>query len=120
MIDAVSIGRCCSFLILVNAPTCSHRKMISPAIYHDSSEDHQCDSQHDNLICPYPTQLFPPNGMRLSCAAVLCLSQVQFYYDGRRQLQPLVRLPAKQAFARIFPFTAASGALTATVLAPRS
>jgi len=33
-----------------------------------------------------------PNGVRLSCAAVLCSSQVQFYYDGRRQLQPLVRL----------------------------
>jgi len=24
----------------------------------------------------------PPNGMRLSCAAVLCRSQMQFYYDG--------------------------------------
>ena len=33
-----------------------------------------------------------PNGERLSCAAVVCLSQMQFYYDGRRQLQPLVRL----------------------------
>ena len=30
--------------------------------------------------------------VRLSCAAVVCLSQMQFYYDGRRQLQPLVRL----------------------------
>src|SRR5438552_14738624 len=34
----------------------------------------------------------PPNGVRLSCAAVVCSSQMQFYYDGRRQLQPLVRL----------------------------
>src|SRR5207245_8926270 len=33
-----------------------------------------------------------PNGARLSCAAVLWFSQLQFYYDGRRQLQPLVRL----------------------------
>jgi len=33
----------------------------------------------------------PPNVVRLSCAAVLCLSQMQFYYDGRRQLQPPVR-----------------------------
>ena len=33
-----------------------------------------------------------PNGVRLSCVAVLCFSQMQFYYDGRRQLQPLVRL----------------------------
>ena len=32
-----------------------------------------------------------PNGERLSCAAVLWFSQLQFYYDGRRQLQPLVR-----------------------------
>ena len=31
------------------------------------------------------------NEKRLSCAAVLCCSQKQFYYDGRRQLQPLVR-----------------------------
>jgi hypothetical protein len=36
----------------------------------------------------------PPNELRLSCAAVLCFSQLQFYYDGRRQLQPLVRQPA--------------------------
>src|SRR6266566_9395996 len=35
--------------------------------------------------------LRPPNGVRLSCAAVLWFSQLQFYYDGRRQLQPLVR-----------------------------
>jgi len=34
----------------------------------------------------------PPNGVRLSCAAVVWFSQLQFYYDGRRQLQPLVRL----------------------------
>ena len=33
------------------------------------------------------------NGMRLSCAAVLCSSQMQFYHEGRRQLQPLVRHP---------------------------
>jgi len=33
-----------------------------------------------------------PNGVRLSCAAVLWFSQLQFYYVGRRQLQPLVRL----------------------------
>ncbi len=33
-----------------------------------------------------------PNGVRLSCAAMLWFSQLQFYYDGRRQLQPLVRL----------------------------
>jgi len=34
----------------------------------------------------------PPNGVRLSCAAKVCFSQMQFYYNGRRQLQPLVRL----------------------------
>ena len=34
----------------------------------------------------------PPNGVRLSCAATVWFSQMQFYYDGRRQLQPLVRL----------------------------
>src|SRR6266566_3347481 len=33
-----------------------------------------------------------PNGGRLSCAAVQWFSQMQFYYDGPRQLQPLVRL----------------------------
>jgi len=33
-----------------------------------------------------------PNGVRLSCAATVWFSQLQFYYDGRRQLQPLVRL----------------------------
>src|SRR3989441_12477191 len=33
-----------------------------------------------------------PNGVRLSCAARVWFSQLQFYYDGRRQLQPLVRL----------------------------
>ena len=33
-----------------------------------------------------------PNGGRLSCAAVRWFSQMQFYYDGRRQPQPLVRL----------------------------
>jgi len=33
-----------------------------------------------------------PNGVRLSCAAKGCLSQMQFYYEGRRQLEPLVRL----------------------------
>ena len=32
-----------------------------------------------------------PNEMRLSCAAVLWFSQLQFYYEGRRQLQPPVR-----------------------------
>ena len=31
----------------------------------------------------------PSNEMRLSCAAVLCSSQMQFYYDGRRLLQSL-------------------------------
>ena len=31
------------------------------------------------------------NETRLSCAAVACSSQTQFYYDGRRQLQPRVR-----------------------------
>ena len=35
-----------------------------------------------------------PNEKRLSCAAVLWCSQTQFYYDGRRQLQPPVRLRA--------------------------
>jgi hypothetical protein len=33
----------------------------------------------------------PPNGARLSCAAKVRFSQIQFYYDGRRQLQPRVR-----------------------------
>ncbi len=37
-----------------------------------------------------PKTVPPPNEKRLSCAAVLCCSQKQFYYDGRRQLQPLV------------------------------
>src|SRR5688572_9918441 len=35
--------------------------------------------------------------MRLSCAAVLCSSQMEFYHHGRRQLQPLVRRPAPPA-----------------------
>jgi len=35
----------------------------------------------------------PPNGARLSCAAKVYGSQMQFYCDGRRQLQPHVRLP---------------------------
>src|SRR5438445_4370353 len=38
------------------------------------------------------TRVAQPNGVRLSCAAVLWFSQLQFYYDGRRPLQPLVRL----------------------------
>ncbi len=38
-----------------------------------------------------------PNGMRLSCAALLCSSQMEFYHDGRRQLQPLVRPPRLDA-----------------------
>lgn len=38
-----------------------------------------------------PTDYAQPDEKRLSCAAVLCCSQKQFYYDGRRQLQPLVR-----------------------------
>ncbi len=45
--------------------------------------------------CATRTQKGPcqaPNGGRLSCAAVQWFSQMQFYYDGRRQLQPLVRL----------------------------
>src|SRR5207249_4721029 len=37
------------------------------------------------------SMLPPSNEKRLSCAAVLCCSQKQFHYDGRRQLQPLVR-----------------------------
>ena len=37
-----------------------------------------------------------PNEMRLSCAAMLWCSQMEFYYDGRRQLQPLVRLPGSR------------------------
>jgi hypothetical protein len=32
-----------------------------------------------------------PNGVRLSCAAVLCFSQTQLYHNRRRQLQPRVR-----------------------------
>jgi hypothetical protein len=36
-----------------------------------------------------------PNGVRLSCAATLEGSQVQFYYNGRRQLQPHVRRHAQ-------------------------
>src|SRR3989442_6544721 len=36
-----------------------------------------------------------PNGARLSCAALQWFSQMQFYYDGRRQLQPLVRQQAR-------------------------
>jgi hypothetical protein len=35
--------------------------------------------------------LAPSNVKRLSCAAVPWYSQMQFYYDGRRQLQPPVR-----------------------------
>src|SRR5579859_304117 len=35
--------------------------------------------------------LAPSNEVRLSCAAKGCLSQMQFYYEGRRQLQPRVR-----------------------------
>ena len=40
-----------------------------------------------------------PNGVRLSCAAVLGVSQMQFYYDGRRQLQPHVRQRSESALA---------------------
>src|SRR5216684_4710105 len=43
-------------------------------------------------VSRFPRQMTQqPNEMRLRCAAVSCLSQMQFYYDGRRQLQPLVR-----------------------------
>jgi len=44
------------------------------------------------LVAPGVRSTQPPNGVRLSCAAVVWFSQMQFYYDGRRQLQPLVRL----------------------------
>ena len=47
------------------------------------------DSQQNAVAVGLDAQ---PNGERLSCAAVLWFSQLQFYYDGRRQLQPLVRL----------------------------
>ena len=39
--------------------------------------------------CCFPAQ---PNEKRLSCGAELEYSQMQFYYEGRRQLQPPVRL----------------------------
>jgi len=42
----------------------------------------------------------PSNEVRLSCAAVSCLSQMQFYYDGRRQLQPLVRRRPHETLTR--------------------
>ena len=43
---------------------------------------------HNRIGLGFPAR---PNEMRLSCAALVCFSQMQFYYDGRRQLQPLVR-----------------------------
>ena len=42
----------------------------------------------------------PPNEMRLSCAAQGYRSQMQFYYEGRRQLQPLVRPQRERWSAR--------------------
>jgi hypothetical protein len=45
----------------------------------------------------------PPNEKRLSCAALLCCSQKQFYYDGRRQLQPLVRQTRDDTELSLYP-----------------
>jgi len=42
-----------------------------------------------------------PNGLRLSCAAKGCRSQLQFYYEGRRQLQPHVRLHSVHVGKRV-------------------
>ncbi len=59
-----------------------------------------------------------PNGVRLSCAAVVWFSQLQFYHDGRRQLQPLVRL--RTDIRRSDPaLEGTRGALTTPVPAPR-
>jgi len=44
-----------------------------------------------------------PNEKRLSCAAVLCYSQKQFYYEGRRQLQPLVRQTRDDTEPSLYP-----------------
>src|SRR5207245_135093 len=55
-----------------------------------------------------------PNGVRLSCAAVLWFSQLQFYYDGRRQLQPLVRLRTEDRCLGATAQTCATGAPTVT------
>ena len=46
-----------------------------------------------------------PNEKRLSCAATLWYSQMQFYYDGRRQLQPLVRQQPYVIIVRLFEIT---------------
>src|SRR5437899_10587345 len=56
----------------------------------------------------------PPNVVRLSCAAVLCSSQLQFYYDGRRQLQPLVRLRTEDRCLGATAQICARGAPTVT------
>jgi len=48
-------------------------------------------------------ELRPPNEKRLSCAAVLCCSQKQFYYAGRRQLQPLVRQTRDDTEPSLYP-----------------
>ena len=42
----------------------------------------------------FTERLLLPNGVRLSCGAEWEYSQMQFYQNGRRQLQPLVRLRA--------------------------
>src|SRR6266571_1738616 len=55
-----------------------------------------------------------PNGVRLSCAAVVCFSQMQFYYDGRRQLQPLVRLRTEDRCLGATAQTCARGAPSVT------
>src|ERR1051326_5634567 len=44
-----------------------------------------------------------PNEKRLSCAAVLCCSQNQFYYDGRPPLQPLVRRSEEHTEPSLYP-----------------
>ena len=45
----------------------------------------------------FPAQ---PNGVRLSCAAEGYDSQLQFYYEGRRQLQPHVRQLRQSCYPR--------------------
>jgi hypothetical protein len=58
--------------------------------------------QRDKQDRSHPDCAWLPNEKRLSCAAALCSSQMQFYYEGRRQLQPRVRLQR----IRHFPNTA--------------
>src|SRR6266576_156964 len=68
--------------------TTNKRRSLMAARYHGSLRPLWRYGREMNLPV-----VVRPNGWRLSCAAVQWFSQMQFYYDGRRQLQPRVRQP---------------------------